>query len=119
MSREFKVGDKVVCTRGAGEVTGVSTGNPFPIEVKTEDGTTLRFTSDGRFALTEIYPILFHIEEKPRQWVGKVEKKLTLYAIMKGDRVVCTDDNIQSARAITTKEHRIVELTGKYMTEVE
>ena len=70
MGREFKVGDSIVCFRGYGLVVLVNNieGIPFPIVVEFENGGIDSFTRDGKYTPSDIFPTLFHIEDKPCTW---------------------------------------------------
>jgi len=113
MSKEFKIGDKVVCTKGYGTVFSVDKDTRYPVVVDLDaDGGTERFTEEGLRYRFDIFPSLFHVDKKPETW--EIEKKLTMYAVMTGNKIHCTVDTLQSAYDIAIRGQRIVELTGKY-----
>ena len=74
MSREFKVGDRVVCLNGTGTVKAVNPDSIYQITVELDDGWRKTFLDDGRCQPSCNFPTLFHIDEKPSQWV--VNKKV-------------------------------------------
>ena len=118
MSREFKVGDKVVCTRGHGTVTDIITDAEYPIIVGLDDekfGES--FTDKGLCYKYDTFPTLFHANEKPEEWENEVLKKVHAYAVVDDlDNIVClTKQHGKAATIAENCEYNLVALEGEYV----
>ena len=73
--REFKIGDKVCSLSGDGIITRINNEGNYPIVV--DHGSVVEtYTLDGLDLVSDIFPTLFHVDEKPEQW--KIKRKVEL-----------------------------------------
>ena len=115
MSRKFKVGDKVVCLDGVGTVKAINPDSIYQISIELDDGWKKTFLADGRHQPSCKFPTLFHIDEKPKQWVTKRKVEVTKWINIYRDasHIYNTEDEAKhfaGGGAIAAA----VKLTGEY-----
>ena len=114
MSREFKIGDRVVCLQGAGTVRSVSYDLIYPIRVKLDDASCV-FFKEGGYQPSCKYPTLFHIDEKPSQWVTERKEEVTKWINIYRDASHMYDTEDEAKRVAGRGAIAVaVKLTGEY-----
>ena len=114
--KKFKVGDDVISHLGSGVVTEIIEGEICPIFVKmNESNRIIAFTSDGKCCSSDIFPTLFHADEKPKQWVTKRKVKVVQWGNVY-ERVTHIHNTESAARKYAQPEAIAVavKLTGEY-----
>ena len=120
MNKKFKVGDDIVCFAGYGKVIEVDNSTYLSIKIKLdEDKTTLLFYDDGKYARNDIFPTLFHIENKPEHWKKKREKEIKSYVIVnnKDNTIDSYFRHYEDATRMANMNQTVVELKGKHIIE--
>ena len=121
MSREFKVGDRVISNRGHGIIKMIQEGEQYPIEVETADGRVLYFTADGKENAFDIYPVLYLLNEKPKNWKLPKEKvEVALWANVYDGYIKTYETELLAKENCDTSAIVVaVKLIGSYETEHE
>ena len=116
--REFKVGDRVVCLNGVGTVKAINSDSIYQILIELDDGWEKTFLADGKHQPSCKFPTLFHIDEKPKQWITKKKVGVTKWINIYRDasHIYDTEEKakyVAGSGAIAVA----VKLTGEYMIE--
>ena len=111
-SREFKVGDKVSCIYGDKVVTKVTD--------LVYAGETSVYQLDGRESESDLYPSLFHFDEKPSQWKTKRKVELVKFVnIYPNDRTISYRTELEAKHGAdhTDVIATAVRMVGNYEVE--
>jgi len=112
---KFRVGDRVIHFGGEGEIIEIQENT---IVVKGFD-QKFYFNIEGKVSGSDIYPTLFHLDDKPKSWKRKVKKKITQWANIFSDGTSATYNSLEECAkdSSSTDIASCIELTGEYEIE--
>ena len=114
--RKFRIGDKVVGDFGYGTVVNIVEDTDRPVRVDVGDGYLEWYCLDGRSSEDKLLPTLFHVDEKPKQWVIKRKVKITQWANVYKGRMPMYPTKEEARMCARPEAIAVaVKLTGEYI----